>query len=90
MLERLFGDLEPRTAALLEGALGGDELGVDDAVHLLCAEGAGFHALMRAADVARFLLLERAEARRLRAAPLGEHTTPMTYSLIIIVAVVNY
>lgn len=53
MLERLFGDLEPRTAALLEGALGGDELGVDDAVHLLCAEGAGFHALMRAADVAR-------------------------------------
>ena len=53
MLDRLFGDLEPRTAALLDGALGGRELGVDDAVELLQVEGAGFHALLRAADVAR-------------------------------------
>ena len=53
MLERLFGDLEPRTATLLDGALAGKELEVEDAVHLLQLEGAGFHALLRAADVAR-------------------------------------
>ncbi|MED5261299.1 MAG: 5-amino-6-(D-ribitylamino)uracil--L-tyrosine 4-hydroxyphenyl transferase CofH [Myxococcota bacterium] len=53
MLERLFSDLEPRTAKILDGALSGGEIGIDDAVHLLQLEGGGFHALLRAADVAR-------------------------------------
>jgi len=51
--ERLFRDLEPELGGILERALEGRELEVADAVALLGAEGAGFHALLRAADVAR-------------------------------------
>jgi FO synthase len=53
MLERLLSDISPEVARLLDGALSGRELGADDALRLLQAEGADFQALTRAADVAR-------------------------------------
>ncbi|MCH2169436.1 5-amino-6-(D-ribitylamino)uracil--L-tyrosine 4-hydroxyphenyl transferase CofH [Myxococcota bacterium] len=53
ILERLFGDVNPLVLEVLERALGGAELSVDDAVLLLETGGADLQALMRAADVAR-------------------------------------
>jgi FO synthase len=53
MLERLLADVTPATAHLLDDALSGRELSRDAALRLLRADGADFHALLRAADVAR-------------------------------------
>jgi len=53
MLERLYSDVNPRIARVLDAALDGRALSRDDAVLLLGAEGADLFALMRAADVAR-------------------------------------
>jgi len=53
MLERLLSDISPEVARLLDGALSGRELGVEDALRLLQTEAADFQALTRAADVAR-------------------------------------
>jgi FO synthase len=53
MLERLFADLSPDVAHILEAALDGRELSVGDAERLLRAEGADLAALLRAGDVAR-------------------------------------
>jgi FO synthase len=53
MLERLLADVSPEVAGLLDGALSGKELSREGALRLLCAEGADFQALLRAADVAR-------------------------------------
>jgi len=50
---RLDGDVTPRIAAILAGALEGRELSTDDAIILLDAQGADFHLLMRTADRAR-------------------------------------
>jgi FO synthase len=52
-LDRLLGGISPPVAGILDRALGGSELRVDDAEELLRAEGADLLALMRAADVAR-------------------------------------
>ena len=46
ILERLFGDVNPLVLGVLERALGGAELTVDDAVLLLETEGADLQALM--------------------------------------------
>jgi len=54
MLERLFRDLSPDVATILDRALEGKELRVLEGERLLRAEGSDFHALLRAADVARF------------------------------------
>ena len=51
--DRLFSDLSPDVARILEATLDGRELSVDDATVLLRAEGVDLIALMRAADVAR-------------------------------------
>ncbi len=53
MLERLLADISKDVAALLDASLGGKELSREDALRLLRAEGPDFHALLRAADVAR-------------------------------------
>ena len=53
MLERLLADVDPGVARILDGALSGRELGVDDAARLLAARGPDLHALTRAADLAR-------------------------------------
>jgi FO synthase len=53
MLERLFSDVNPRVARILDSALSGNELTTDHAVELFDTRGADFHALLRAADVAR-------------------------------------
>jgi FO synthase len=52
-LERLFSDVQPRLARILDAALDGRELSVSEARLLLEARGAELFALMRAADVAR-------------------------------------
>jgi len=52
-LDRLFGELRPEVARILDAALSGRELSVDDAELLLGTEGAELQALQRAADVAR-------------------------------------
>ena len=52
-LERLIGDVSPDVARILDGALSGRELSWQDAARLLRTEGADFHALLRAADLAR-------------------------------------
>jgi FO synthase len=52
-IERLLAELDPRTARILDDSLEGREMGWEDAVHLLRADGADFHALCRAADWAR-------------------------------------
>jgi FO synthase len=52
-LERLLSDVSADVAGILERALDGRELCVDDAERLLRVEGADFHALVRAADLAR-------------------------------------
>jgi FO synthase len=51
--ERLFSDASPSLLAILDRALEGRELSVDEACLLLRTEGADFHALLRAADMAR-------------------------------------
>ncbi len=53
MLERLYRDVSPRVARILDGTLAGAELGTEEAVELLGAEGPDLHALLRAGDVAR-------------------------------------
>jgi FO synthase len=53
MLERLLADVKPDFARMLEGALSGRELGKEDVVAMLAAQGADQHALLLAADVAR-------------------------------------
>jgi FO synthase len=52
-LERLLADVSCDVAGILDRALDGAELSVDDAERLLRVEGADFHALVRAADLAR-------------------------------------
>jgi 7,8-didemethyl-8-hydroxy-5-deazariboflavin synthase CofH subunit len=53
ILERLFSDVSPEVARILEAALAGRELSTADAAVLLRAEGADLFALMRAGDLAR-------------------------------------
>lgn len=53
MLERLYADVDPRVARILDAALEGRELSAEDAERLLRTEGPAFHALLRAADLAR-------------------------------------
>ncbi|MCH8131927.1 MAG: 5-amino-6-(D-ribitylamino)uracil--L-tyrosine 4-hydroxyphenyl transferase CofH [Myxococcales bacterium] len=52
-LDRLLSDLSPDVARILDGALDGRELSIDDAQTLLESQGADLHALCRAADLAR-------------------------------------
>ncbi len=52
-LERLLGGIDDQVARILDAALDGRELSPADAERLLQAEGADFHALVRAADLAR-------------------------------------
>ena len=52
-LERLFSDVKPEVARVLEAALDGRELGTADATLLLGVQGPDFLALVRAADLAR-------------------------------------
>jgi FO synthase len=52
-LERLLADVSPRIARILDSALDGRELGIEEAELLLGATGADLHALLRAADLAR-------------------------------------
>ncbi len=53
MLERLLGDVSPEVSEILDAALSGRELAVEEAERLLQATGADFQALLRAGDVAR-------------------------------------
>ncbi len=53
MLERLFAQVDREVAGLLDRALDGGVLAAADAERLLQTQGADFHALLRAADVAR-------------------------------------
>jgi FO synthase len=53
MLERLHSNVNPRTGRILDAALDGREMSVEDAIVLLDATGPDFHALVRAADLAR-------------------------------------
>ena len=53
MLSRMMKSVDQNVAALLEAALSGKELSVDEAETLLTVEGADFHALCWAADEAR-------------------------------------
>ena len=51
--DRLFSDISPDVARILDATLSGSELQIADATRLLRAEGVDLYALMRAADVAR-------------------------------------
>ena len=53
ILERLFSDVSPGVARILEDALEKRELSADDAAALLAVKGGDLFALMKAADVAR-------------------------------------
>lgn len=53
MFERMLEDVNPRVAAILEAALDGREISLEEAECLLEAEGADRHALYWAADKAR-------------------------------------
>ncbi len=53
MFQRMLDDVNPRVAAILDGALDGREMSIDDAALLLGVEGADQHALLWAADRAR-------------------------------------
>ena len=53
MFSRMTQEIDPDVAALLESALDGRELSVQDAETLLSVEGPNFHALSWAADQAR-------------------------------------
>ncbi len=53
MLERLFADVSPEVARILDAALSGKEPSRDDALRLLRAEGADLGCLLAAADAAR-------------------------------------
>jgi FO synthase len=52
-LERRLREASTATRAILERALAGDELSVDDAIHLLSCEGDDLRALIHAADEIR-------------------------------------
>ena len=52
-LERLLAGIDPQVARILDGALDGRELTPLDARRLLETHGPDFHALVRAADLAR-------------------------------------
>ncbi len=53
MLERLNANVSPEIARILDGALSGREVTTDEAISLLRVQGADFHALTQAADLAR-------------------------------------
>jgi FO synthase len=53
MFSQLFPGASSEVLRILEGALEGRELSEKDAARLLVTEGSDFHALLRAADVAR-------------------------------------
>jgi FO synthase len=53
MLERLLSDIDPEVARILDAALDAKKLVAADAVRLLQAQGADFHALLLAGDLAR-------------------------------------
>jgi len=53
MLERLLNDVSKDVAEILDGTLSGKEITMEQGLRLLKAEGPDFHALLRAADVAR-------------------------------------
>ncbi len=53
MLERLYADVSPEVAAILDRALEGRELEHAEGLRLLATAGADFQAFCRAADVAR-------------------------------------
>ena len=53
MLERLLNDVSKDVAEILDGTLSGKEITKEQGLRLLEAEGPDFHALLRAADVAR-------------------------------------
>ncbi len=53
MLERLLNRVDPKMARILDAALDGVELSLDDAVMLLRVQGADLQALLQAADFAR-------------------------------------
>jgi len=55
MIERLLARTSPAVAVVLDRALDGRELSEADAIVLLGAHGADFHALLQAADAARAL-----------------------------------
>jgi FO synthase len=52
-LERLLADVAPRVAGILDSALDGRELGIEEAETLLGTTGPDLHACLRAADLAR-------------------------------------
>jgi FO synthase len=52
-LDRLFADVDPLVAGALDAVLDGKELSTREAELLLETDGADFHALVRAADLAR-------------------------------------
>jgi FO synthase len=52
-LDRLLADVDPLVAGALDAVLDGKELSTREAELLLEADGADFHALVRAADLAR-------------------------------------
>jgi FO synthase len=53
MLDRMTTQLDPQVAEILDSALAGQEMSLEDAERLLGAEGADLHALLWAADQAR-------------------------------------
>ena len=53
MLERLLAEVDPEVARILDGALDGRELLPEEAARLLECDGADFHALIQAGDMAR-------------------------------------
>jgi 7,8-didemethyl-8-hydroxy-5-deazariboflavin synthase CofH subunit len=52
-IDRLLAGIDPEVARVLDDALEGRELSTDDALRLLTAQGPDYHALVRAADLAR-------------------------------------
>src|SRR4051794_22844034 len=60
--ERVVSNISPATAAILDRALAGDDISVDDATSLFDSDGADLLALIAAAD-------------HLRAKTVGDHVT---------------
>ena len=52
-IDRIVGDCTPTTAAILERALGREELSAADGIHLLTRDGYDVRALIRVADTVR-------------------------------------
>ncbi len=53
MLERMYAEVDPQVAEILDAALAGRALSVVEAERLVIAQGADLHALLWAADLAR-------------------------------------